>query len=213
MSNTHFWEDYMQDVPICIELQQRYGEIKQEIENLLKNPNSLFDYPKYDVGGKPLYEKHWKAIPVSKFDGEFIELYSNPIQKEAINYVIQQTKKNCPIIDSIISPLEERNVLKNSFISELVPGSIINPHRGWTQNYMRVHLGIICDPECKITINNQTKTWEEGKILAFEDGGAYPHSVVHNGKTARIILSVDLSLNYVSPYIEKCKSNSKNNIK
>jgi aspartyl/asparaginyl beta-hydroxylase (cupin superfamily) len=66
---------------------------------------------------------------------------------------------------------------------------------------MRIHMGLICDPECKITVDAETKTWTEGKILAFKDGGPYYHSVVHNGTKDRYIFSFDLSLEYLSPYI------------
>jgi aspartyl/asparaginyl beta-hydroxylase (cupin superfamily) len=83
----------------------------------------------------------------------------------------------------------------------LIPGSIINPHHGWTDDFLRIHLGLICDPECKITVGDETKTWEEGKILAFKDGGPFLHSVEHKGTTERIILSVDVKLSYLSQYV------------
>jgi hypothetical protein len=196
-----FWEEYLKEVPICKELTDKFEPIKHEIVEYLKDPQALFDYPKYNVGNSPLYQHHWKAVPISNFDGEFISLHSTEQEKQYINFVIQKTKASCPTINSVISDLESKSIVSNVFISELIPGSIINPHRGWTDKYMRVHMGIICDPDCKITVGPETKTWKDGKILAFKDGGVLPHSVRHNGATKRIILSIDILLDYLVQYI------------
>ena len=199
----YFWDEYLNDVPIYKNLLENYSKIKEEVLNFLKTPNSLFDYPKYEVFGKDLYENYWKAVPLSNFDGEYISSTSTPQQKNLINYVISNAKRNCPTIESIIGDLEKENNLVNTFISRLVPGSIINPHHGWTDDYLRIHLGLVCDPGCKITVGKETKTWEEGKILAFKDGGPFLHSVKHEGTNERIILSVDVKLSYLEEYVPR----------
>lgn len=201
--NVPFWEEYLNDVPICQELINKFDLIRDEVVEYLKNPQALFDYPQYNVGNSPLYQHHWKAVPLSNFDGEFISIHSNEQQKMYLNYVIGESKKSCPIINSIISDFESKGIVSNVFISELVPGSVINPHRGWTDKYMRVHLGIICDPECKITVGDVTKTWEEGKLLAFKDGAFLMHSVKHRGTSKRVVLSVDILLDYLKKYVNK----------
>jgi hypothetical protein len=208
----YFWEDKLKDLQICKELVANYQQIKKEIIEFVSKPNSFHDYPRYKLGRRNeyyLYDNDWKAVPLSNFNGEFISLYSNEEQKKQLNSIIQNAKQNCPTIDRIISPLEQEGVLSNSFISRLFPGTVIHPHTGWTNSYMRIHLGIICDPECKITVGyegtkTETKTWEEGKILAFRDAGPYPHSVKHNGTKERIILSIDILLSYLNDYINNC---------
>jgi aspartyl/asparaginyl beta-hydroxylase (cupin superfamily) len=199
-----FWEDYLTEVPICRELINNFDQIKSEIVEYLKTPQALYDYPQYNIGSSPLYQHHWKAVPLSNFDGEFISIHTSEQEKMYLNYVVKQTKSSCPTINSIISDLESKGILANAFISELIPGSIINPHRGWTDKYMRIHLGVICDPRCKITVGKDTKTWEEGKLLAFKDGGFLTHSVKHKGESKRIILSIDVLLDYLKQYVNKC---------
>ena len=203
MSNIYFWEDYIKEVPIYKDLIKNYLQIKEEVINYLKLPDSLFDYPKY-VGffDKQLYDYYWKACPLSNFEGEVIADTSNELEKVYMRQIVKNAKKHCPTINSIISELENKSHLKNTFISKLIPGSIINPHHGMTDNFLRVHLGLICDPECKITVGEETKTWEEGKILAFKDGGPYYHSVEHKGTSERIILSMDIKLSYLSQYVD-----------
>ena len=175
MRPIYFWENYLNNFPLYNKLVDNYGVIKEEILNYLQLPDALFDYPMYLVEGEdkqgiPLYENYWKAIPMTNFEGEFLADYASPDEKQFFNFLIERTKRLCPFTNSIIEGLEKENNLKNCFISRLLPGSIINPHRGWTDDFMRIHLGLVCDSECKITVGEETKTWEEGKIIAFKDG-------------------------------------------
>jgi hypothetical protein len=202
----YFWDEYLNDVPLCKDLVENYQTIRREILEYIKLPDALFDYPMYLVEGEnnkgiPLYENYWKAIPMTNFEGEFLADYASPDEKQFFNFLIQRTKKSCPFTNSLIQGLEDEGHLKNCFISRLIPGSIINPHRGWTDEFMRIHLGLVCDPECKITVGEETRTWEEGKLIAFKDGGEYLHSVVHNGIEERIILSVDVRISYLTTWL------------
>lgn len=202
-----FWDEVIKDVPICKDLVQNYVAIKDEVLSFVSNPGALFDYPKYNIAGTPLYENYWKAVPLSVFNGEFISMYASEQQKAYIDLVIKNAKQRCPTVDRVISTLENSEDLANCFISRLLPGSIIRPHCGWTQDYMRIHLGLVCDPKCKITVselsgNKETRTWEEGKLLAFRDGPPQLHSVKHEGEQERIILSIDVKHSYLRNFAD-----------
>lgn len=208
MKPIYFWEDHLQKVPVCNSFVNNFSAVKNELLEYLKIPDSLFDYPMYLVEGEnnegiPLYENYWKAIPLTNFEGEFISDYSSSDEKNFFELLVNRTKKLCSFTNYLIKDLERDGHLSNCFISRLLPGSIINPHRGWTNDFMRIHLGLVCDPLCKITVGKETKTWEEGKLLAFKDGGQYLHSVVHNGTKERIILSMDLKITYLSEFVSK----------
>jgi len=208
MNPIYFWEDHLHQVPLYKNLIDNSEIIRQEILEYLKLPNSLVDYPMYLVEGEnnegiPLYQNYWKAIPMTNFEGEYLADYSTPIEKSFFNILIQRTKKLCPITNSLIEELEQQGNLANCFISRLLPGSIINPHRGWTSEFMRIHLGLICDSECKITVGEETRTWEPGRLLAFKDGGQYLHSVVHNGTEERVILSMDVRIAYLTQFVSE----------
>lgn len=201
----YFWDDRLAKLPICVDLVKNYPQIKKEVLAFISNPEALHDYPKYKIYGSDnyLYENYWKAVPISRFKDEYISENSNEQEMEFINGVIDNAKQNCPTIQNIISKLESEGNLANSFISRLVPGSIIHPHTGWAQNWMRIHLGLVCDPKCEIKVGEETRIWKEGKLIAFKDGGPYMHSVKHNGETERIILSVDISLDYIQNFLNK----------
>lgn len=206
-----FWEDELTEVPVYQSLLKNYEKIREEVLKFIDRPNGMFDYPKYDVYRDdgytkiPLYENLWKAVPFSQFIGEFIYTEGEDLIAHYVNKIVSFTKENCPTLAETIKELEDQNYIANCFISKLTPGSIINPHRGRTDQFMRVHMGLDCDPGCVITVGNQQRVWEDGKIIAFKDGGPYPHSVKHNGTKQRIIVSCDVDLNYLKTLVPKLR--------
>jgi hypothetical protein len=201
----YFWDDRLAKLPICVDLVKNYPQIKKEVLDFISNPEALHDYPKYKIygGDNYLYDNYWKAVPISRFKEEYISENSNEQEMEFINGVIDNAKRNCPTVQKVIGELESEGNLANSFISRLLPGSIIHPHTGWVQNWMRIHLGLVCDPNCEIKVGEETRTWKEGKLIAFKDGGPYMHSVQHNGESERIILSIDVSIDYIQSFLNK----------
>lgn len=210
MKPIYFWDEYIKDIDLCRSLVDNHKVIQEEILQYLKLPDALFDYPMYLIEGEnnqaiPLYKNYWKAIPMTNFEGEFLSDRSSPDEKNFFKFLIERTKKLCPFTNSLVENLEKEGNLANCFISRLLPGSVINPHRGWTDEFMRIHLGLECDPECKITVGEETRTWECGKLLAFKDGGKYLHAVSHNGTQERIILSMDIRISYLQEFVAELK--------
>ena len=104
-------------------------------------------------------------------------------------------EKNCnllPITTSILESLPEvvSHVKGATKISILQPGTTIRTHHGPTNTRIRLHLGLKVSNAATITVGNITRTWEEGKVLAFDD--SYLHSVSHLGKEPRIALISDV---------------------
>lgn len=200
----YFFDDDIGDVPVCADLVSNYPQIREEIIAFCQRQDSLVDYPNYPIDGYDrIYDNYWKAAPLSKFKDEHVELNGTPELTALLLQLTANTRKYCPTAAKVISKLEEEGNLANSFISRLLPGTVIHPHVGWSPNWMRVHLGIVCDPGCKITIGGETRTWEEGKLLAFNDGPPHPHGVRHEGSKERIVLSVDLRLEYIEGCLKR----------
>lgn len=212
MNEPVFWEDYLINEPICKQFTKKWKQIRREV--LITKflfPKFVGAYPKFKISdlnsGKriKLYENDWRVAPMSKFDSDYAEV--NTVVRKAgkgkdlESLITKYRRWVYPTIHNIIKEPEREGILANVFVSILSPGTIIRPHQGYSKKYMRVHLCLIEDPQCKITVGDQTKTWKEGKILAFKDGGPYYHQVEHNGKRERYILSLDLKLNYLKQYI------------
>jgi len=207
MNEPYFWDSIISNAPICCDLLENYQQIKTEVLEYIKDPTTLHDYPKYRVHYNDtdynLYDHYWKAVPMSQYEKEYIDQKATPEQMQYIQSIIARSKKACPTVDKIISKLENDGNLANAFVSRLIPGSIINPHDGTSPHFMRIHLCLVEDPDCKITVGNETRTWEEGKLLAFKDGGPYLHSVKHDGVSERIVLSIDVRMDPVlRPYMK-----------
>ena len=201
-----FWQDYLSDVPLCVELVSNYHKIRKEVLEFIQLPNSLLPYPNYNIYGHdetskiPLYERSWLAIPFSSSVNEFASEASGSSHELSIKLVAAFVRESCPTLVKAINHLECSSYLANGFISKLVPGTVINPHRGRSNDFMRIHLGIDCDPNCRITVGTESQSWKDGSLLAFKDGGPYLHSVRHSGIKDRVIISCDVSLHYLSNF-------------
>jgi aspartyl/asparaginyl beta-hydroxylase (cupin superfamily) len=106
-------------------------------------------------------------------------------------------------------------------VSVVGPNSHIKPHNGPTNARVRLHLGLIVEqssnreendiatvamasrtesktdektvePSSWIRVGNETRTWEEGDILAFDD--SFEHEVTHvsSSGSKRVVLIVDI---------------------
>lgn len=208
----YFWDQYLYEEPICKKLVENWTTIRDELIKLNeKYPQFYGPYPKYKVIDPntqkkvKMYENNWTVGPISKYDEHHTESHviGKKYSLDLLETIAKYRRRLIPTIHSIITEEEQAGNLANSFVSILEPGIIIRPHQGYSNDFMRIHLGLICDPECKITVGEETRTWEEGKLLAFKDGGPHYHSVVHNGTEKRYIFSVDLKLDYLKQYIKE----------
>jgi hypothetical protein len=195
-----FWDHMLHQVPWAQDVLSKAADIREEIVRFIPQYRPFMPYPKY----ANLYQNTWDAFPLSVFQGEHIELSK---EKLAVSMapLITMFRNKLPLTSSTIAPLESEGHLRNVFVSRLIPGSIINPHRGWTPDYLRIHLCLVEDPDCHITVGPVTRTWQTDQFLAFKDGGPHLHSVVHKGQHERIILSYDLNLNYLKQFIPELR--------
>ncbi|XP_076420041.1 aspartyl/asparaginyl beta-hydroxylase isoform X18 [Peromyscus maniculatus bairdii] len=71
------------------------------------------------------------------------------------------------------------------------PGTHVWPHTGPTNCRLRMHLGLVIPKEgCKIRCANETRAWEEGKVLIFDD--SFEHEVWQDASSFRLIFIVDV---------------------
>lgn len=174
--------------------------IRSEILDFIRRYRPFMPYPKYG----DLYVNTWDAFPLSVFQGEHIELSKSKLEM-SVSPLVTMFRKKLPVTSSTIAQGEQQGWLRNVFVSRLIPNSTINPHRGWTADYLRMHLCLVADAGCCITVGEVTQTWREGELLAFKDGGPYLHSVKHRGQNERIILSYDLHLDHVAQFIAEIR--------
>jgi aspartyl/asparaginyl beta-hydroxylase (cupin superfamily) len=206
-----FWQNKLVEEPICKALVENWEVIRDEVLSLKEtHPKWFAKYPKFKIEDPEtqesvrMYDNDWTVTALSRLEKGY-EGENNRAEKtggDSLEKLIKRYRpKLTPVLHSIVDQPDKDEILTNIFVSILSPGVIIRPHQGYSKEYMRIHMGLVCDPKCKITVGDETKTWEEGKLLAFKDGGPYYHSVVHNGINDRYILSFDLKLDYLSNYL------------
>eukprot|EP00578_Thalassiosira_sp_NH16_P018371 CAMPEP_0181095132 /NCGR_PEP_ID=MMETSP1071-20121207/10360_1 /TAXON_ID=35127 /ORGANISM="Thalassiosira sp., Strain NH16" /LENGTH=583 /DNA_ID=CAMNT_0023177501 /DNA_START=255 /DNA_END=2006 /DNA_ORIENTATION=- len=81
-------------------------------------------------------------------------------------------------------------VLGGTKVSMMEPGTVVRVHTGETNARLRIHLGINIPDGAFIRVNNETRTWTEGKCTVIDD--SYVHEVWHHGNQKRIVLIVDV---------------------
>uniref|UniRef100_A0A8C3I8U3 Aspartate beta-hydroxylase n=1 Tax=Chrysemys picta bellii TaxID=8478 RepID=A0A8C3I8U3_CHRPI len=75
--------------------------------------------------------------------------------------------------------------------SVMHPGTHVWPHTGPTNCRLRMHLGLVIPKEgCRIRCAEENRTWEEGKVLIFDD--SFEHEVWQDADRYRLIFIVDV---------------------
>lgn len=106
----------------------------------------------------------------------------------------KKREDRCALVPLTSSIIESHSTLRTQaglvYFSRLAPGSVVTPHRGPTNMRLRCHLGIKIPPDCHISVDNDTRTWTEGRCIVFDD--SFTHSVWNSSDEERIVLIVDL---------------------
>src|SRR3954465_4336642 len=74
--------------------------------------------------------------------------------------------------------------------SLLKPGAHIPPHHGMLNSRLICHLPLIVPPGCWLRVGNDTRQWEKGKLLIFDD--SIEHEALNPTPDLRVILLFDI---------------------
>lgn len=74
--------------------------------------------------------------------------------------------------------------------SLLRPGTHIKPHNGMLNTRLICHLPLITNADCALRVGNETRTWEQGRLLIFDD--SIEHEAWNRGGATRIIVLFEI---------------------
>lgn len=74
--------------------------------------------------------------------------------------------------------------------SLLRPGARINAHNGVINTRLTCHLPLIVPPGCGFRVGNETREWQEGKLLIFDD--TIEHEAWNDSAHDRVVLIFDI---------------------
>lgn len=103
----------------------------------------------------------------------------------------KKLEDNCCLCPETTKLVESIPGITTAGFSSLAPGTHILPHSGFSTAILRCHLGLIVPNDCSIRVGNQTKKWQEGKCLIFDD--MVEHEAWNNSNIHRIVLLIDFA--------------------
>jgi len=148
--------------PFVAVLKENWRAICEEFERLA--PADLMAWPE-----RFLYDKGWDVFGLYAFGTKL--------------------NANCEACPATTRAVERVPGLTTAGFSILQPGTHIRPHTGYTSAVLRCHLGLVVPKGCEMRVGDETRTWQEGECLVFDD--TTEHEVWHRGDRPRAILLLD----------------------
>ena len=74
--------------------------------------------------------------------------------------------------------------------SRLEPGTHIQPHHGMLNTRLICHLPLLVPGDCALRVGAETRAWETGKLLIFDD--SFEHEAWNNSADTRVILLFEI---------------------
>ena len=190
------------DFPLCISLSENYTKIRKEFQELIaagyigKKSNNIMGQQQQESNGKILYSGQIQSSFIRIADescslqelnaiyGSSIKSRENALARYKIKQGITLTLERC------LAPYMQ--YIGSVGFNIIYPGGTLNQHYGMCNDYVRIHMGIDCDPEAVFYLENlPPRAWESAKLFAFSDGEAF-HGTKHTGENPRSILIVDV---------------------
>ena len=78
----------------------------------------------------------------------------------------------------------------NILFSKLTAGARIPPHHGMLNARLICHLPLIVPPGCGFRVGPETRQWDAGKLLIFDD--TIEHEAWNGGDRDRVVLIFDV---------------------
>ena len=106
---------------------------------------------------------------------------------------VEGVKACCPRTRAVIDALPRActDYPWGDFIfSAMSARSHLRPHCSIDNLRVRIHLALAIPEGCRIRVGDQTRSWQEGRCLAFED--SFEHEVWNRSGTRRVVLIADL---------------------
>ena len=165
------------------ELEAAWVEISGEFQALLKSQHAhLLPYIQYPKNA-PL--EQWEAL--NHNDGwRAAHLFQNGMTNRV-------NAKNCPTVMRLLSQLPQPSIPgsgPNAMFSLLAPQTHIPPHTGINNARLVCHLPLIVPEGCWFRVGAQTRQWEPGKLLIFDD--TIEHEAMNPSDQLRVVLIFDI---------------------
>lgn len=172
-----------EEFPWVAAIEEATDDIRGELQALLSDSREKFSPYLTHAPDEPLNQ--WRELNQSR-RWSALFLYKDGARQEA-------NAARCP---KTLAALEHAPIVKiphrgpTSLFSLLEPKTRIPPHTGTTNTRLTVHLPLIVPPGCGFRVGTQTREWQPGKLLIFDD--TIEHEAWNDSDQERVILIFDI---------------------
>lgn len=157
---------YTERFAIIEDLEKNYLKIKTEFLKVVSE-DLYSQWPE-----KFLYNEGWNVFGLRFMKNDLAEAHAL-----------------CPYISSLVHKYDQ--LITTAGFSIMNPGTIIYPHRGYTDTVLRCHLGIeVPEGDCFLMVEDIKRHWREGEAFIFDD--TFEHQAWNTTNQRRIIMLLDL---------------------
>lgn len=106
---------------------------------------------------------------------------------------VEENAARCPRTMAALAKVPLSDIGSRSpqvLFSRLAPGAYIPPHHGMLNCRLICHLPLVVPPGCWLRVGNDTRIWEEGKLLIFDD--SIEHEAKNPSGELRVVLLFDI---------------------
>ncbi len=155
-----------------IELEGQWAPIRAELDAILVDYEKLPSLHEVEPGQDDISTDRWKAL--------VLRMYGRDVPE------------NCERFPKTMEILKRIPQATTAMFSILGPGAVVPPHRGPFKGVLRCQLALrvpTCEGRCEIRVADETRSWEEGRVLLFDD--TFEHEVRNETTEPRVILFLD----------------------
>jgi hypothetical protein len=180
LAHQQFWDPAEFDW--SSEIEAATGDIRDELLAVIDEDSAFRPYVEYDEDrpARSFFGLHnddsWSALHLIK-DGRNVE----------------ENAKRFPKTMAALAKVPLSNIGRRTPVahfSRLKPGAHIPPHHGMLNCRLICHLPLIVPPGCLLRVGNETREWQEGKLMMFDD--SIQHEARNPTDQVRVILLFDV---------------------
>ena len=161
-------------------LEANWQTIQAELRQVMNLPAQLRPNSEQWFAAHPHYVKSTSGNPIAWKTYEF-----------AFFGIWQRT--HCHACPETYRLLQQIPQLVTAQFSLMEPHTHIQPHKGYTRMVLRCHLGLVvpCPDQVALRVGDQTRTWQEGKVMVFDD--SFEHEAWNKSEQQRAVLMFDIA--------------------
>jgi aspartate beta-hydroxylase len=172
-----------EEFPWMADMESQTDAIREELLAVLAREQGFQPFVEMSAGHPGA--AYWKALNHSPdWNAFFFHRDGKPFP---------ENQARCPRTLAALDAVPLNRIADHSpetLYSVLKPGARIPPHTGVINVRLVVHLPLIVPPDCGIRVGTETRGWQEGRCVVFDD--TYEHEAWNKSDRTRVVLIFDV---------------------